>query len=308
MEVDSHGTDLSDSSSSAPHPALLDPSTPETHSYLSTLPGNLRPISPYLATLHDARLRMLSIHFRSPIRWCVNCGSLRDTSLGGSASSSVPPAEMEEAGNLARAAKKGGRSPKKSPKKSPARASPLGSNCPACGERFRRSAKVGAKAVADPVTLASLKPARVVRQTRLQAQSGTVVGGDVTPTSIGTETPVPALETTPLAVTPLEDDPMGIDTSSSTLIPLPDPTLRANPLTAPKLRYIPSTSPSPPTYVQPPPVRASPAASPGPTASGVKAEGEGAKRKKKKASGLAKLLAQSKEREEGQNGGKWGFG
>lgn len=307
MEVDGLGTDLSDPSSSAPHPALLDPLTPATHSYLSTLPGNLRPISPYLATLHDARLRMLSIHFRSPIRWCVNCGSLRDTSLGASASSSVSPAETAQLEDAAWVVKKGGRSPKKSPKKSPARAS-LGSNCPACGERFRRSAKVGAKAVADPAALAGLKPARAVRQTRLQAQSGTVVGGDVTPTSIGTETPDPALETTPLAVTPLEDDPMGIDTSSSTLIPLPDPTLRANPLTAPKLRYIPSTSPSPPTYVQPPAVRASPAAPPGTTASGTKAEGEGVKRKKKKASGLAKLLAQSKEREEVQNGGKWGFG
>jgi hypothetical protein len=162
--------------------------------------------------------------------------------------------------------------------------------------------------MADPVALASLKPARVVRQTRLQAQSGTVAGGDVPPTPVGTETPGPSSGATPLDVALPEDDPMGIDTSSSILVPLPDPTLRANPLTAPKLRYIPSTSPSPPTYVQPPAVRASPAASPGPTSSGAKAEGEGVKRKKKKASGLAKLLAQSKEREEGQNGGKWGFG
>jgi hypothetical protein len=35
---------------------------------------------------------------------------------------------------------------------------------------------------------------------------------------------------------------------------------------------------------------------------------DGVKKKKKKASGLAKLLAQSKEREDGQIGGKWGFG
>lgn len=92
----------------------------------------------------------------------------------------------------------------------------------------------------------------------------------------------------------------------------PDPPGQATPLASPSLRYIPSTSPTPPTYVQPPPVRVSPTksgAGAGPPGKAGKADTDGVKKKKKKkASGLAKLLAQSKEREEGQISGKWGFG
>lgn len=116
-----------------------------------------------------------------------------------------------------------------------------------------------------------------------------------------------------------EDDPMNA-TSDITAAPesaqsLPNDNPR-KPLAWPQLRYLPNAASTPPTYIQPPSVRPTTAtASIGgkvtPISTGgskIAGEGEAKGRKKKKASGLAKLLAQSKEREEGIMGGKWGFG
>ncbi|EIW71995.1 hypothetical protein TREMEDRAFT_58139 [Tremella mesenterica DSM 1558] len=80
---------------------------------------------------------------------------------------------------------------------------------------------------------------------------------------------------------------------------------KPSPISAPRLRYIPSSDPNPPTYPHPDPLSKSSTGD-----KRVKGESGSMSRnggKKKKRSGLTKLLAESKAREENSSG-NWGFG
>lgn len=98
------------------------------------------------------------------------------------------------------------------------------------------------------------------------------------------------------------------------LPPRTDPSLKPKPLlTRPSLSHIPSSDPNPPTYPKPEPVLAAKAklsAATGGTANTGSTAGTVPGKKKKKMSGLAKLLAERKEREDGEKlgAGRWGLG
>ncbi|KAK8853254.1 hypothetical protein IAR55_003956 [Kwoniella newhampshirensis] len=100
-----------------------------------------------------------------------------------------------------------------------------------------------------------------------------------------------------------------LDTKSNHVPTIPS---KPSPLQHRSLAHIPNSSPNLPTYPQPPPVRPVSPQGLGTKGKGVKSSSVGTTvgaGKKKKKSGLAKLLAENKEREEmtkGQ-GGMWGF-
>lgn len=169
-------------------------------------------------------------------------------------------------------------------------------NCTQCGASYLRPK-------ADIATLAQLIPARTAARTIKTRGMSTLI----TPGAIrGTEsTPAPAMIRT-------TESEVGPSPSFSLATPhgIPDPALDIGQqsnhlppslLSTPRLSYLPSSEPNPPTYPKPPG-----RSSPPPT------NNKGAKRKKRPASGLAKLLAEAKERDLGgqagaQSGSSWGL-
>ncbi|WVW86208.1 hypothetical protein I302_108250 [Kwoniella bestiolae CBS 10118] len=266
--------------------------------HLLSLPPLLQPISPPLAALHLARVRLsLSIPTSSTYLgkslddWCNLCGGLR-LNLGGTTT------------------KKGRRIGVK-------RRNWKGTVCGVCGEKYK-------KGEPDRGTIREHPPARRTRRMKLEQEgkgkeketqdrmscnrmdSGNV---DAHQNDNNGSTNIHQIQT-------MNEDPPFQSTSiiHPTTSQPPPPPLPPKFLSRPSLSHIPTSSPNLPTYPQPPPVSPpSNAVNTGIKKSsssagiGVGAAG-GAKRKKK--SGLAKLLAENKEREalsKGQ-GGMWGLG
>ncbi|GFZ48768.1 hypothetical protein JCM24511_06517 [Saitozyma sp. JCM 24511] len=137
----------------------------------------------------------------------------------------------------------------------------------------------------------------------------------------GLPNPTPGADHAPTATSPL---PTSSDSSTRSLgVPSTQSTARPLLLSTPRLAHISDADPSPPTYPPPPSMTgvkrpaSPPTARGGPGgAGGVGAAGGGGRGagvgptpgKKRKKSGLAKLLAESKARDEGASGGRWGLG
>ncbi|WWC94921.1 hypothetical protein V866_001773 [Kwoniella sp. B9012] len=267
-----------------------------TLAHLLTLPPLLQPISPPLAALHLARVRLsLSVPTSSSYMakslddWCNLCGGLR-LNLGGA-------------------------QPKQSTKKRKRK----GGICGTCGEMYK-------KPLSDKSTFADYPPARRTRRMKRneqqqqqqqqfeissksqkqQQQSKDIVvdrseemnksksNSDVQPVILST---------------PQQDiHSNNIDQSSTR------PAVENSPpklLSRPSLSHIPNSSPNLPTYPAP---QSKPTSTVNSSSGKKPITGAGASAsansKKKKKSGLAKLLAENKEREmvSKGSGGMWGLG
>jgi hypothetical protein len=248
----------------------------QTTAHLLSLPPLLSPISPSLAALHMARMRLLLDVPASPgvgqmtEWWCHACGGLREglagasskrrgRPKGGQAKSTTGPTTKQRKG-------KGKRSSKASPTAS-ATADDMGpvktiqrrpAECSNCGAKFR-------KARPDRTSLITYPSARIAAR-RKQEQAAMDIDDPFT--TSGTAPAEPVVEQTTAT---------------------PPPTVNRAP---PSFSRVKDTEPNLPTYPSPQP------SSP---------PDKGKKRKKK--SGLAKLLAENKERAAAQNlGGSWGLG
>jgi len=239
---------------------------PDTLQHLLSLPPLLQPISPQLAALHLARVRLLLDVPASPgvgvmtEWWCHSCGGLRE-GLGG-----AQPAKRRAA------AKKGGRS------RTPTKVVGIKRKdaiCANCGERFE-------KAKPDRKTLITYPSARIAaRRKKEEAASSQAADPFAMPTT-STDTPLPVL-----VVESDSGDGMDIDPPARPAQPA-----QTSAPARPSFSRVKDTEPNLPTYPLP-----APAASP-----------EKPKKRKKK-SGLAKLLAENKEREAAQNlTSSWGLG
>jgi len=280
----------------APSP-FTPPRTPDdpTLSHLLSLPPLLQPISPSLAALHMARVRLLlDIPSSSSVGvmsewWCHACGGLRE-GLGGA----QRPRARERPATTA-AGKKGASAKKRS--KVTATAGLAGgvkrkaAECANCGAKFT-------KAKPDRNTLVTYPSARIaarrrreqaetqqatdpfVVQERVQTSSSKAIGMDIDiDTDMDSPTPGPSTPGT-----------TGTDIRGTTTTQVASTTLAIG--KKPSFARVRDTEPNLPTYPQP-------AASTSP---------EKPKKRKKK-SGLAKLLAENKERAAAQNmGGTWGLG
>jgi hypothetical protein len=277
-----------------------DQPTPITIDQLLTLPPLLEPISPALASLHLARIRLLlSIPpgVLDQTAWCRTCGGLREVR----ASTSLSDASGSGSGTITispeiKSPRKGKGKAKAKTKSPIKRRAPMAKECAKCGTSFKRP-KVIDEAKAFP-------PARTVRavRTRNQSQADSLLP------------PIPTSATNPTIPTEQAFEPMiataradqAIPPVSSTTMPLPPtitPDLPSPPSPPPKYVYnhglihVHTSSPNLPTYPQPPAVHASPPPK--------------EKSKKRKKSGLARLLAENKERESGGasagSGSGWGL-
>ncbi|WWD03684.1 hypothetical protein V865_001740 [Kwoniella europaea PYCC6329] len=269
-----------------------------TLNHLLTLPPLLQPISPPLAALHLARVRLsLSVPTSSSYMakslddWCNLCGGLR-LHLGGA-------------------------QPQPSTKKRKRK----GGICGTCGEMYK-------KPLSDKSTLADYPPARRTRRMKRdehqqqqqhqqqqseitsKSQKGQQSKNIVVDRSEEMNKSESNLDVQPVS-NPQQDRHPNNTSQSSTR-----PDVENNPpklLSRPSLSHIPNSSPNLPTY---------PASQPKPTSTVNSSSGKklftgagasasaSANSKKKKKSGLAKLLAENKEREmviKG-SGGMWGLG
>ena len=297
-----------------------DQPTPFTFTHFLNLPPLLEPISPALAALHLARIRLvLSIPpgVIDQTAWCPYCGGLRDA---------LPPTSMDSTSRKS-TRKTSSTSPSKISKKKKAGNGPgakrslvkvkWAKECKRCGMEYKRP-KPEPEARAFP-------SARAVRAVRTKRKAGT--GTDETglqhdqssnvvmattqpePDSSGASS-IPA--TPPSVLDNQEPQAQALPTMTMTM-PLPhlNPTDQY-PIPSfppPPLKYVHNhnlihvhtSSPHPPTYDQPPRVKVSPPPKEMPKEKG----------KKRKKSGLARLLAENKEREGGGSGtgtgGGWGL-
>ncbi|WWC91739.1 uncharacterized protein L201_006686 [Kwoniella dendrophila CBS 6074] len=292
-----------------------------TLTHLLNLPPLLQPISPSLAALHLARVRLsLSIptsaskkyNSRSNIsnvnlnEWCHLCGGFRSytNKSQGELSTSTSTSILND--DKARKPIKKSRIVQKK-----------NSICDLCGEKYERP-----KPVKDWAFIRDYPPARKSRRSNLKLQEesisqhitnqqkpdNTVIEGQASTTTVtqkdigeldDAETSKPDPSTASVEVPSLA---MEIDQTPST-IPAMTPQAQQQPklLSRPPLSHIPKSSPNLPTYPQPPPVVPK---------SNISNSSAGNSSKKKKKSGLAKLLAENKERELASkgNGGMWGLG
>ena len=227
---------------------------PETLQHLLSLPPLLQPLSPSLAALHLARVRLLlSIPASSTFNnlvgsWCHSCGGLWKGSSDGKQ-------RIRATTDLCdvRAQRKRKRA-----------------ECSQCGAKYQPPKP-------DKTTLSGFPPART-RSKRISASTSKLVPEVIIPTR---------------STSSLSPEPPATQKSSS---------IRSRPtlLSTPSLTYIPLSAPNPPTYPEPGRARfASPVL-------GGKVGG-----KKRKKSGLAKLLAENRQRAEREVGigtGSWGLG
>lgn len=269
---------------------------PTTLSHLLTLPPLIYPVSPALAALQLARIRLqLSIPAGSleTTGWCTVCGDLR---------ASTPNPKK-------RKCSRGGKQPARSPgqgfgpillyeedqtkaePKSKSKGRP--SNCEQCGAKFGRGKGKGS-VVHDVWPAPSARKVRACR--RQQPSQGEA--SPAKPLVTGTDQ---AMARDPLDQVPHIPSPSSLplpESTSSPAHPAPRPPRYTS---TPSLSHVLTSNPNPPTYPQPPPRLSSPGSTGG--AGGAKS-GKG----KKKKSGLAKLLAENKEREVGRSGGSgWGL-
>lgn len=333
-------------SSAAPFDhAQLDVSANLTSNHLLQVPPLLAPFCPSLAALHLARARLLlQLPPGSAIGWCHVCGGLRE-GMGGADRKS--PAAWEKAENqTGRRSDMEQKSPTKRRRKGQASSVMTGSRrrpakCTICGASFRRPKP-------DAATLAAFPPARRTARTRAAAAAAAAVVPtssqpessmkDLGTPSAGTgpaqtAKQPPHLSTTVASILSAVSAPQTIENRSALLsvpvtqsAPPSPPSLgstgsigvqaehppRPKPLLArPTLSHIPSSDPNPPTWPRPePPLSAKSTLAASATSASTSGAGAGTGRKKKKMSGLAKLLAERKEREEGekQGAGRWGLG
>lgn len=236
----------------------------ETLQHLLSLPPLLQPISPSLAALHLARVRLLLNVPASPgvgvmtEWWCHSCGGLRE-GLGGA---QAPKRKRGKA-----VAKKTAKV--RAQKKAVSGVKRKETICANCGERFE-------KAKPDKKTLVTYPSARIAARRRKQeaAENTATDPFVVNPPDITTITPAVHATTEVIDIS-MEDAPA----------PTPPPS-------RPSFSRVRDTEPNLPTYPPPAPV--------------VSPEKP---KKRKKKSGLAKLLAENKEREAAQNlGSSWGLG
>lgn len=251
------------SHSSSPFTPPRDYPIPATMSHLLALPPLLQPISPPLAALHMARVRLLlDIPTTSTTGaitewWCHSCGGLRE-GLGGTSRNSNKKTKRKIGAK----------------KTSPARS--LGEKrrnavCTNCGETFRR-------ATPEKKTLVTYPSARIAARRRAQEEQSTSLADPFI------DTPAPI------------DDQMDIDPpvsdTGSMEIEKGKEEQRVEDTRQPIFNRVRDTEPNLPTY-------------PPPATTGSPEKGK----KRKKKSGLAKLLAENKERAAAQNmGGSWGLG
>jgi len=230
----------------------------ETLNHLLSLPPLIQPLSPSLAALHLARVRLLLSIPASPSPggssewWCHQCGGLR-VGLGGA---KWRKRGVDDTDDGARGRRKK-------------------AECSQCGASYQRPKP-------DPKALGEFPPART-RSKRMAAKSSLV------PEVVITTQSITSLESSASAST--------VPTTDQTSLQKPRPTL----LSTPSLTYIPFSAPNPPTYPEPA-GRASVSSS---TSNG-KTTG-----KRRKNSGLVKLLAENRERAEREAGigsGSWGLG
>ncbi len=312
---------------STPLPSTLSSPTPTLPppAYLSVIPSLLQPVSPHLSALHAARVQLLfNLPKEATQKWCCSkCGCLRE-GFGWKVTKVKKDARVED-GPSGRVVKGGAVKRSASDMNDDTPSSPESSHhkrrtttstqppknmlrgiCPMCGTKF---SLVGS----DRKTVESFPPARRTRKTSCASPYSQVAFK-------GVETPGEPLEaTTQLTSTTLHTP------SSGSAPTKPPPTLLASPSLAHIPLSHPVTSASPfPTMLPsslPPSSTSSRSASPvgglpknsiplvGPSTSAVVASG-----KRKKKSGLAKLLAESKRKEEevkegfGGLGKSWGLG
>jgi hypothetical protein len=249
---------------------------PTTVDHLLALPQLLHPISPSLAALHLARVRLLlSVPSTAIPGWCNVCGGLRE-------------------GTFKAKRKKGSkmRAPERGVEK-------RGTVCSTCGISFKRGKP-------DLATLKGFASARKVastrRSTRIHPNESDLIRSQALPATPAEDDPFianPAIvsEGASSLAAPADILPSEPAASSTDPTPLISPSKLT---TRPSLSYILSTDPNPPTYPEPPPPLGA-TSPPGKAKAGVR---------KKKKSGLAKLLAENKEREErdkGSGAGSWGL-
>ncbi|WVQ66949.1 uncharacterized protein L199_005140 [Kwoniella botswanensis] len=264
-----------------------------TLAHLLNLPPLLQPISPPLAALHLARVRLsLSVPTSSSYTakslddWCNLCGGLR-LHLGG--------AQPQQ--SIKKRKRKGG-------------------ICGTCGEMYK-------KPLSDKSTLADYPPARRTRRMKRdeqqqqqqqqfevssKSQKGQHSKDNVADRSEEMNESNPNSDVQPVS-TPQQDIHSNNTDRSSTR-----PAVDNNPpklLSRPSLSHIPNSSPNLPAYPAP---QSKPISTVNSSSGKKPATGAGASAsansKKKKKSGLAKLLAENKEREmvSKGSGGMWGLG
>ncbi len=201
---------------------LFEPTPPsqypsETLNHLLSLPPLLQPLSPSLAALHLARVRLLLSVPASPFSggvaewWCHSCGGLRE-GLGGWGTNRRKRVVVEEDG-----VGTGGRRKK--------------AECGRCGASFQRPKPVRR-------VLEGFLPART-RSERTTARKEKLV-----PEVVISTNSVPSLSPDPATLPP--EAP--IEQVQPTI---PRPTL----LSTPSLTYIPTSAPNPPTYPEPIPTK-----------------------------------------------------
>lgn len=258
-----------------------DQPTPTTVDHLLNLPPLISSFSPALASLHLARIRLgllIPAGTFDQTAWCRSCGGLRQIV---EASGPVSPSPSPRKG---RGKKRAGGVVKKRtvrPKE-----------CAICGTPFK------APKIEDPAR--SFPSARTVRATR----SSTVTQASETvtlPYQVSNPPIVPPIpmdiDPPVVPVVPEEDQPMPVVTEFTAsqkqeyqLAPPPPPPryVYNNGLT-----HVYTSAPNLPTYPQPPAKHISPPPK--------------EKSRKRKKSGLAKLLAENREREGGRGSGSWGL-
>ncbi|WWD19671.1 hypothetical protein CI109_104133 [Kwoniella shandongensis] len=304
--------------------SLFDPTTDPTLTHLLSLPSVLA-LSPPHQALHLARLRLILQIPTTPTYgtlssgggmggWCHLCGGLR-AGLGGAQRGGRGTKKGSEIDTVIAIAERDGLTGivlgRKRKRPDP--------RCTTCGTLYVRPKP-------DPATLASFPPARKTRRlTRIASASAKAVET----IAIGTASVNPEMEKEVRGGLSKEEEDstaqlgglgnvISANNATSPLLVSGSTSIPNKPsiLEHRSLSHIPTSSPNLPTYPQPPPTKSPSPQLAGPVPKGVKAAigaganaaaGQGVKRKKK--SGLAKLLAENKEREQvnkGQ-GGMWGF-
>jgi hypothetical protein len=254
--------------------------TPTTVDHLLNLPPLINSFSPALASLHLARIRLgllIPPGTFDQTAWCRTCGGLRQVV------DSTGPVSPSPSPRKARGKKRSGVVTKRTvrPKE-----------CAICGTSFRGPKK--------EVAAMSFPAARTVRATRsataLQTSESITVPyqppiASIEPPSVPMDIDQPSQSSEMGNEEPIAIDPVLFQPVVNQFQPPPPPPkyVYNNGLT-----HVYTSAPNLPTYPQPPAKHVSPPPK------------ENSKRRKK--SGLAKLLAENKEREGGSRGsGSWGL-
>jgi len=258
-----------------------DQPTPTTVDHLLNLPPLINSFSPALASLHLARIRLgllIPPGTFDQTAWCRTCGGLRQVVEAFGPSSPSPSPRKARGKKRSGVVKKRIVRPKE---------------CAICGTSFRGPKKED--------TAMSFPPARTIRATRSnsanQAPATINVPYDsTTPPVIPSPTTSMDIDQPPEEPKSMMVDPIAIDP----VVIQPDYHYTPRPPPPPKyvynngLTHVYTSAPNLPTYPQPPAQHVSPPPK--------------EKNRKRKKSGLAKLLAENKEREGGAGGGSGSWG